>query len=134
MSFALLSGLSLAVAVFFWFHGAVLVLPFAALELTALAVAFFLYARHATDGEHITVRDGQLLVELESAGSRRLLSFSRDWVRIEPGSGLGLVEVAGGGQSVQVGRYLRADLRPVLVKEIRQALRTGVRGTGLGIP
>lgn len=125
ISFALLSGVSMTVAVFFWFQGALLVLPFAALELAVLAASFVVYARHATDGERITVRGGELLVEFESAGSTRRCAFARDWVRIEPSSGIGLIEVCGGGQSVQVGRYLRADLRPVLAREIRQALRTG---------
>ena len=123
LTFGLLSTLSLSVALFFWFQGAVLVLPFAALELLALATAFLIYARHATDGERISVRQGQLVVELESAGRTEVCEFARDWVRVEPRSGLGLVELHGGGRSVKVGRFLRSDLRPVLAREIRQALR-----------
>ena len=125
LTFGLLSALSLSVALFFWFQGAVLVLPFAALELGALATAFLVYARHAADGERISVHEGRLVVELETAGRTERCEFARDWVRVEPRTGHGLVELHAGGRSVRVGRYLRSDLRPVLAREIRQALRMG---------
>jgi uncharacterized membrane protein len=125
LTFGLLSALSLSVALFFWFQGAVLVLPFAALELMALATAFLVYARHAADGERISVHGGRLVVELETAGRTERCEFARDWVRVEPRNGHGLVELRAGGRSVRVGRYLRSDLRPVLAREIRQALRMG---------
>jgi hypothetical protein len=44
------------VGTFFWFQGAVLILPFAWLELAAVGVAFVVYARHAADGEHILLQ------------------------------------------------------------------------------
>jgi uncharacterized membrane protein len=34
-----------------------------------------------------------------------------------------LIEVSGQGQRVIVGRYVRPELRPVLAREIRRALR-----------
>lgn len=116
--------LSLGVAGFFWSQGATLVLPFAALELVAVAAAFLMYARHAADGERIRLADGRLVVEQEMAGRTTRCEFVRDWVRVESCSDAGrLIEVRGGGQSVKVGRYLRSDLRPILAREIRQALR-----------
>jgi len=121
-TFAALGGLSLSVAVFFWFQGAVLVLPFAVIELAALAVAFVVYARHATDSERVSLQGGHLIVELESAGRVRRSEFVKEWVRIEPLSRGSLVEVRSGGSSVQVGRYLRPELRTLLAREIRQAL------------
>ena len=51
---------SLAVAGFFWSQGATLVLPFAVLELIAVAVAFLAYARHAADSERIRLLEGRL--------------------------------------------------------------------------
>ena len=125
--FALLSLVSLAVALFFWFHGAVLVLPFAALELLALGSAFVIYARHAADRECISVRGACLVVEVERAGRIDRCEFVRDWVRIEPDRRSGLLELTGGGRSVRVGRFLRADLHPVLTRELRLA----VRGAGV---
>ena len=124
--FGWLSLVSLAVGVFFWSMGATLVLPFTALELVAVATAFLVYARHATDRESICLTDGWLVVEQELAGKIRRCEFSSYTVEINPGVNRGdLIEVRGGGEAMQVGRFLRADLRPALASEIRRALRRG---------
>ncbi|MDP2073969.1 DUF2244 domain-containing protein [Hydrogenophaga sp.] len=116
--------LSMGVAAFFWSQGATLVLPFAVLELVAVGAAFLVYARHATDSERISLLEGRLVVEWETAGRLSRCEFAREWVRVEPRPDVGqLIEVRGGGRSVQVGRFLRSDLRPLLAREIRQALR-----------
>lgn len=115
---------SLVVTGFCWSLGATLVLPFAVLELVAVGVALLVYARHATDSERISLRDGRLVVELETAGRTQRCEFVREWVQVEPlGDDGQMIEVRGGGQSVRVGRFLRPDVRPVLAQEIRQALR-----------
>ena len=117
---------SLSVGVFFWSMGATLVLPFTALELVVVAVAFLVYARHATDRESIRLMDGVLVVEQELAGKTCRSEFSSFAVQIEPRvGGDRLIEVRGGGKAVQVGRFLRSDLRPVLANEMRRALRGG---------
>lgn len=116
--------ISLGVASFFWAQGAILVMIFAWLELLAVGVAFLLYSRHAGDAEKIVLRDGQLVIELETAGRTERAEFNREWVRVEPRDGDGsLIEVSGQGRSVQVGRHLRPELRPALAREIRFALR-----------
>ncbi len=115
---------SLSIATFFWLQGALLVLPFAWLELLAVGAAFLVYARHASDGEKITLQGTQLVIELETAGRTERAEFAREWVRVEPKGGDGsLIEVSGQGRSVSVGRHLRPDLRPALAREIRFALR-----------
>jgi len=124
--FGLLCGLSLCVGLFSWSQGAVLVLPFTAIELVVAGVAFLLYARHATDGECIRLEPGCLVVELESAGRLQRTEFARDGVRIGPRDGDGaLIEVSAGNRRVRVGRFMRAELRPALAREIRQALHGG---------
>ena len=115
---------TMGIGTFFWFQGAVLILPFAWLELVAVGVAFLAYARHATDRESISLRGHQLVVEVESAGHLRRSEFNREWVRVEPLADDGsLIELSGQGRKVSVGRYLRPELRPVLAQEIRRALR-----------
>jgi uncharacterized membrane protein len=115
---------SLGIGAWFWVLGATLVIGFAGLELIAVGLAFLAYARHATDGETISLRGARLVVELEQAGHRERAEFNRDWVRIEPQAGdRSLIEVSGQGRTVQVGRYVRPELRPVLAREIRRALR-----------
>jgi uncharacterized membrane protein len=122
--FASLSLVSLGIATFFWMQGATLVMPFAWAELIAVGTAFTVYARHARDGEKISLHGGQLVVELETAGRLHRAEFNREWVRVEPKNGDGsLIEVSGQGRSVRVGRHVRPELRPALAREIRFALR-----------
>ncbi|MEO7546927.1 MAG: DUF2244 domain-containing protein [Ramlibacter sp.] len=122
--YASLCVVSLGIATVFWVQGARMILPFAWLELAAVGAAFLVYARHAADGERISLQGGQLVVELENAGRLERAEFHRDWVRVEPrGDGRSLIELSGQGRSVNVGRYVRPELRPALAREIRQALR-----------
>jgi uncharacterized membrane protein len=133
--FLSLSGVSLGVAGFFWTQGATLVLPFAAVELVAVGTAFLVYARHATDRERISLSDGRLVVEQESAGKTLRCEFARHAVQVVPEvGGDRLIEVHSGGRTVRIGRYLRSDLRPVLAREIRMALKGSQGLTGLGNP
>lgn len=122
--YASLCVVSLGIAIYFWVQGAVLILPFAGAELAGVGVAFLIYARHAGDGEKISLDGRRLVVELESAGRLRRTRFDRDLVRVEPGAGSrSLIELSGQGQRVSVGRYVRPELRPELAQEIRRALR-----------
>ena len=101
-----------------------MVMPFAWLELLAVGAAFWVYARHARDGEKITLYGPSLVVELENGGRTERAEFAREWVRVEPRSGDGsLIQVSGQGRTVVVGRHLRPELRPALAREIRLALR-----------
>jgi uncharacterized membrane protein len=115
------------VAGFFWMQGATLILPFAVLELLALGTAFVVHARHATDGEHVVLRGEQLVVECERAGVVRRCAFDRGRVRLHADPNRSLIELRAGGQSVEIGRHLRSDLRPVLLRELRTALGERVR-------
>ncbi len=122
--YASLCIVSLGIGTAFWFAGASFVLPFASLELAAVGVAFLVYARHASDGERIYLQGPQLVVELETGGKLQRAEFHREWVRVEPQSGDGsLIELSGQGRSINVGRFVRPELRPVLAREIRMALR-----------
>jgi len=64
------------------------------------------------------------VVEVESAGRLERAAFNRDGVRVEPSAGgRSLIELSGQGRRVNVGRYVRPELRPVSAQEIRGALR-----------
>jgi uncharacterized membrane protein len=122
--YASLCVVTLGIGTFLWFQGAVMVLPFAWLELAAVGAAFLAYARHAADREHISLSGRRLVVELENAGRTERAEFNRDWVRVEPAvDDRSLIEVSGQGRRVNVGRYVRPELRPALAREIRRALR-----------
>jgi uncharacterized membrane protein len=122
--YASLCVVSLGIGTIFWFQGALLVLPFAWVELAAVGAAFLAYARHARDGETISLQGRRLVVELENAGHLQRAEFNRDRVRVEPLAGdRSLIELSGQGRKVSVGRYVRPELRPLLAQEIRRALR-----------
>lgn len=118
-----LSGVSLSVAGFFWALGAPWVLPFTVLELTGLAVAFVWYARHAIDQESLWLGPDGLRVEWVIGGRSGGCLWARHTVRVRPQADRhALVELQAGGQTVQVGRFVRPDLRGLLAQEIRRAL------------
>lgn len=122
--YSVLCGISLAVATFFWWQGARMIMPFAWIELLAVGAAMLAYARHATDSESIALRDDRLTVELASGNRLERVEFQAQWVRIGPGPADGsLVELWVPGQRIAVGRYLRPELRPQLANELRAALR-----------
>ncbi len=123
--YLMLCGVSLAIGAFFWFQGATFVMGFTSLELLAVGLAFMAYARHATDGEWISLQGESLVVERETAGRRERAEFERQWVRVEPKAGEhSLIELSGRGRKMEVGRFVRPELRQALAGEIRQALRT----------
>ena len=116
---------SLGIGLFFWKQGATLVLAFAGLEVAIVGLFFLAYARHASDGEVISIHGSNLVVELETAGRLERTEFERQWVRVEPESGdQSLIELSGQGRSIHVGRFVRPELRQVLAREIRKALRS----------
>jgi uncharacterized membrane protein len=122
--FATLCGVSLGIGLLFWSQGATLVLPFAAVEILAIGLAFYVYTRHARDGEKILLNGSDLIVEVENGGKRERVKFLSHWVRVEPRTdNRSLIEVSGQGRSIDVGRFVRPELRPQLAREIRKALR-----------
>ncbi|MBJ7257872.1 MAG: DUF2244 domain-containing protein [Akkermansiaceae bacterium] len=122
-SFVLISLVSLTIGAFCWFQGAVLVLPFASLELLAVGTAFVVYARHALDGERIWLESNVVVVESENAGEVVRREFQRAWVRIEQvAHGQAMIEICCHGQRVPVGRFVRKELRQRVAAELRLAL------------
>jgi uncharacterized membrane protein len=97
---------------------------FAMLEVMALLLAMLMHARHAADQDFIGLRPELLRVETRRAGQVLRWDFNPRWVRIEPRDADGsLVRLYGHGKSVDVGRFVRADLRQQLASELRWAVR-----------
>jgi uncharacterized membrane protein len=120
-----LCALSLAIAGGFAWAGASPVLAFAGVELLLVGAALLLYARHATDCEHITLAGPALSVEHRRGAQTVRNEFRAAWVRVEPlSSDRSLIEVTGDGHTARIGRYTRPELRPSLAQELRAALRT----------
>lgn len=124
-----LCALSLAIAVGFWVNGAPYVLAFAGLELLLVGLALGVYARHAGDRETVTLADREVEVEQCFGGQVERAAFRAEWVCVEPAQAQGsLVELAGQGRRVQVGRFVRPELRSELAQELRRAVRSAQAG------
>lgn len=125
--FGSLGLVSLVIASAWAAMGAWIVVPFACIEIAALAAAFVVYGRHAVDFERIVLDAGRLRVESASGPRTRRLECERGWVRVEYGGGRrGLVRLVARGEEIEVGRFLLEQDRAGLAKELRAALRPGV--------
>jgi uncharacterized membrane protein len=119
-----LCAVSLAIGGFFFFHGARFVIAFAGLELVCVGAAFLVFARHAGDREILTLVGRQLQVEQCFGPRIERTELQADWLRVEPAAGQGsLVQLSARGISVQVGRFIRPELRGAFARELRVALR-----------
>jgi uncharacterized membrane protein len=82
-AFLMLAFVSLAVAMSFVVVGAWPVLPYSALELVALAVAFVIVERRARDWERITVSGDRVILERVRGGRRQQREFNRRWLQVD---------------------------------------------------
>ncbi|HEX8603661.1 MAG TPA: DUF2244 domain-containing protein [Pseudoduganella sp.] len=122
-AWALLLALSMAVGLFFTWHGAWYVLVFSVLEMTAVTVAFVLYSRHATDCDRIVYDNGMLFVEKLRGGRAQLTQLDPFWLRIVmPQRRRDPIRLEACGTSVDVGLWLPDARRRALARELRQAL------------
>ena len=134
LAFALACTALLAVAAWFAWLGAPLVLPFAALELLAVLLAFGWMARHASDREELELHPGVLRVVRWEGRRQTVLELPRLVVRVEPpDSPNGLVRLRTGRQVVGVGGHLQPQRRGQLARELRWALAQPMGAVAAGV-
>jgi uncharacterized membrane protein len=123
---ALIATISLLISIAFGFAGAWMVLPFAGLELLALAFAFYIIHCHAEDYESITIDGDRLAVERRDVHHVSQMEFHRYWVhvllRMNQG-GEQRLWLRSHGQEVEVGRYMSNEQRLALAQQLKK--RTG---------
>ena len=120
--FAALGTAALAIGCGFALAGAWLILPFAGLEVLALAAAFLLHARHAADYERIDLDGAGLRVELAQA--EQLARYELDARRVRVDLHGEQVLLRGPREDFELGRYLDAHSRRLLAAELKKRLRT----------
>jgi uncharacterized membrane protein len=120
--FGSLAVVSLAVAGYWAYRGAWVVVPFAVVECLALALAFLVYARHANDYERVSLAEDKVVVEQTHGPKRSQVVLPRHRVRAETDGDLGLILLRAGSQQLVVGRYVDHDARQQFLKEFRGAL------------
>jgi uncharacterized membrane protein len=125
---AIIASISLIIAIGFGLLGAWLVLPFAGLEVLALAYAFYYINCHASDYESITIDGDRLAVEKRSYKKTSQVVFNRYWARVllrELPSGDQSLLLRSHGKEVEFGRhFLNNEQRLALAQQLKA--RVGV--------
>jgi len=124
MLLVLMACFAFAIGVAFALYGAWPILPFAGLEVAALAVAFYLNGRHAADYERIALEDGSLVVEVRDGERVTTHRFDPHWVRVEVNETPRDVRLALRlhGRELEIGRHLDVPGRERLAQEVRGRL------------
>jgi uncharacterized membrane protein len=124
-------GLSFFFGVVFAAQGLWLILPFAGLELVAVAIAFVCYGRRAADFERITLADDHVTIERVEGARTVNWRCAAAWARVEVEQGEPSwvdrvrVFIVARGERVEIGRHLPAPRRKLLAQEIISAMRSG---------
>ena len=122
-TFVMLGGVSLGVSMAWALSGAWVVLPFFLLEWVVLALAFLVYARHATDHERVTLGGDCVCVEVVKGDRCDRHEIPRQWLRCSMDDGRqGLVRLASQKREVFVGQFVGQAGRTRFFEEFRHAL------------
>ena len=129
---ALIGTVSLGIGATFAWLGFWVILPFAGLELTALAVALYISLRRNGYREVVSVFDDRVLIERGHvlATEREQHAFARAWARVRLEAGPTRLApsrlwVGASGQFVELGRCLTDGERESLSQRLRECLTTG---------
>lgn len=118
-----LAGTALLIAGLWAAWGAWFVVPFAVVEVGALAAAYLAYGRHAGDYERIEATRGRLTVETSSGAHLERVEREPGWVRVEyGGSRHEPIRLVTGKEEIAVGRFVPDDRKAELARQMRAAL------------
>ncbi|WP_220806668.1 DUF2244 domain-containing protein [Noviherbaspirillum aridicola] len=121
LAYGVLCCLSFVVAGIFVMMGAWQVIFFTLLELGAVAVAFLVYARHATDREHIALSPDCLLIERFDGTQVQRIRLDPVWARVAaPRGAQDLIRVRACGVEVEIGRHVTMARRRQIARELQQ--------------
>jgi uncharacterized membrane protein len=125
LAYGALGGVTLLIGLAFALSGLWMVLLFALIDIVALSLALFCYARHATDSEHIVLGATCLRIERTEADQVRVVELEPCWTRIGmPDRQRHLIALEAGGVKVEVGSFVGEEARLQAAEEIRSTLRT----------
>jgi uncharacterized membrane protein len=119
-AYAVLALASLIVGAGFASVGASYVLGFAGLEVLAAGVAFLVWARHAVDGETVSLYERVLRIEKHNGDAVTTTELPSAWTRVvvEPRA----VQLAVGNRRVRVGVHAHLGRRKAFARELAQRL------------
>jgi len=121
----------LLVSLGFMHIGAWLVLPFAGLEVLAIAYAFYTVYLHSADFESITIAGDSVVIEIRDYKKLTTTVFQRYWAQVnlrdvvnnraDAKSG---IFISSHGKEVEFGKkFINDEQRALLARELRQTIR-----------
>ena len=121
--------LSLAFALFlWWFAGVWMILPFAGLEITCVAVAFWWLERAVNDRDCVEVTQTQVKIERYRGQHSQRFEFNRGWLSTElkrdRTGGLQGVRLRQSGRCVELLEFLPVSEQHQALRDLRAALAT----------
>ena len=123
-AFGVVSIISLAIGTVFWFLNVPLVLFYSVLEVSALLLAFYFYAKHAVDNETIILTKHKIIVEREIGGVVRLVCFDRGLLKSSfVNKGLDRILLLSPKDSIRFGRLIRKSAQLVLSEALNEFIR-----------
>lgn len=118
--------MSMLVGVGFALAGAWMVLPFAGLEIVAIAYAFYIIHLHSADFESITILDDDVIVEKNGYKTSSIAKFQRYWARVsvrKQSNGKEALFIGSHGKEVEFGkRFINDEQRVLLASQLKQKL------------
>ena len=99
------------------------ILPYAALEMTVLYLAFRYMDRHAGDHERITIKGNTVAIEVHEGSSVTRLELNRYWAQVVCDAGGARLALRSHGREIPVGRHLCEERRLELGRELKRELR-----------
>lgn len=121
-AYGLLCLFSLVIAAVFALRGLWTIPVFSFAELGLVAIALLHYLRHARDYEHISLRDGELIIEQVSAGCCQRHHFAPWRTRVEvpswPHQLIRIQDIGHGGAQVDVGVFATPERRRQVAQEL----------------
>ncbi len=121
-AYALLSTVSLVIALAFFAAGVPLVLLFCGLELLAVALALLMWARHVGEGEVVSLRDAVVSIDRRHGSKQERHEFPAAWTRVVENDACVLLTC--GSRRIEVGAQVAWPLRRRFAQEMRLALAT----------
>ena len=127
--FAGLAGVSFGFGAIFAACGAWMILPFAGIEMLAVAVAFLICGRRTGDFERIRVLPHLVTVERVQGASTELHKFNPRWTRLRIVRGAQAVRVLllQAGRELEIGEHLGLQRRMAFAASFETAFRDAGR-------
>ena len=121
--FGALGLVSLIIGFAFYWVGASLILPFSLVEIAVLLVAYIYNAIHANDYETLTLNGNVIQVESKIGLKLNHMQFVSSLTRVDTLDHMNqLIQLKQGQKDTYFGRYVHANLRPLLAKQISSRL------------